>query len=140
MTEDVVERLRALYTREDPKNPGVDKRFLDGVVVVSPRLLEKAVAEIERLRAPVPHGKPEKLRIYISRKVAKIATPNKIAAHAVHAALEAFGVHPGVKVIVLDKGPTEMENMRIVIRDAGHTELEPGTLTASTNWPADSEP
>jgi PTH2 family peptidyl-tRNA hydrolase len=85
------------------------------------------------------HGKPQKLRIYINRKVADVATPNKIAAHAVHAALTAFGVHPGVKVVVLDKGPTVIKDMRVVIHDAGHTELAPGTLTAGTNWPRDSE-
>ena len=84
-----------------------------------------------------PHGKLEKLRIYINRKLD--ITPNKRAAHAVHAALQAFGVHPGVKVIVLDAGPTKIEEMRVSIRDAGHTELEPGTLTAGTNWPNDSE-
>ena len=116
-------------------------RSLHGVVVVSPRLLEAAAEAIEAAeRAQVEHGKPEKLRIYINRKLEGIISPNKRAAHAVHAALEAFGVHPGVKVIVLDKGPTEIEKMSTHIRDAGHTELEPGTLTAGTNWPADSEP
>lgn len=85
----------------------------------------------------IPHGKDEKLRIYINRKLD--ITPNKRAAHAVHAALHAFGVHPGVKVIVLDKGPTQIEKMRVAIHDAGHTELEPGTLTAGTDWPHDSE-
>lgn len=84
------------------------------------------------------HGKPEKLRIYINRNID--VTPNKRAAHAVHAALTAFGVHPGVKVIVLDAGPTKIEAMRVSIHDAGHTELEPGTLTAGTDWPEDSEP
>ena len=79
---------------------------------------------------------PEKLRIYINRNLN--ITPNKRAAHAVHAALEALGVHPGVKVIVLDAGPTKIEEMRISIRDAGHTELAPNTLTAGTNWPEDS--
>ena len=82
-------------------------------------------------------GVRDKLRIYINRGLN--ITPNKRAAHAVHAALEAFGVHPGVKVIVLDAGPTKIEEMRVSIRDAGHTELEPGTLTAGTNWPEDSE-
>lgn len=116
-------------------------RSLHGVVVVSPRLLEAAAEAIEAAeRTKVEHGKPEKLRIYINRKLEGIISPNKRAAHAVHAALEAFGVHPGVKVIVLDKGPTEIEKMSTHIRDAGHTELEPGTLTAGTNWPADSEP
>lgn len=86
-----------------------------------------------------PHGKPEKLRIYVNRKIRDTASTNKIAAHAVHAALTAFGVHPGVKVVVLDKGPTQIEKMRTVIHDAGHTELEPDTLTTGTNWPLDSE-
>lgn len=135
---DIIEKLRKLYTRDDPKNPGTNKLFLEGVIVVSPKLLEEAIAAIEAARAPVPHGKPEKLRIYVNRKITKVASTNKIAAHAVHAALEAFGVHPGVKVVVLDKGPTEIEKMRIAIHDAGHTELEPGTLTAGTNWPEDS--
>jgi PTH2 family peptidyl-tRNA hydrolase len=123
-------------------------RSLHGVVVVSPRLLEAAAEAIEAAEAATTatdrpkteHGKPEKLRIYINRKLEGIISPNKRAAHAVHAALEAFGVHPGVKVIVLDKGPTEIEKMTTHIRDAGHTELEPGTLTAGTNWPDDSQP
>ena len=84
------------------------------------------------------HGKLEKLRIYVNRKLDW--SPNKRAAHAVHAALTAFGVHPGVKVVVLDAGPTKIEEMSVAIRDAGHTELEPGTLTAGTNWPEDSAP
>lgn len=100
---------------------------------------EEAIANARLLFQP-EHGKESKLRIYINRKITSVASPNKIAAHAVHAALTAFGVHPGVKVVVLDKGPTVMEDMRVVIHDAGHTELEPGTLTASTNWPEDSEP
>lgn len=79
---------------------------------------------------------PEKLRIYINRNLD--ITPNKRAAQAVHAALKALGVHPGVKVIVLDAGPTKIEEMRISIRDAGRTELAPNTLTAGTNWPEDS--
>lgn len=112
-----------------------------GRAYVSASLLQEAADEIDRLQAALnpPHGKPEKLRIYLNRKLRDKATTNKLAAHAVHAALQAFGVHPGVKVIVLDAGPTKIEQMRVSIRDAGHTELEPGTLTAGTNWPADSE-
>lgn len=97
---------------------------------------DEAVVVAERLFVP-EHGKTKKLRIYFNRKLD--VTPNKRAAHAVHAALTAFGVHPGVKVVVLDKGPTVMEDMRVVIHDAGHTELEPGTMTAATNWPEDSD-
>ena len=75
------------------------------------------------------------LRIYLNRSLKEKATPNKLAAHAVHAALEALGVHEGFRVVVLDAGPSKIEEMRVVIHDAGHTELEPGTLTAGTNWP-----
>lgn len=58
----------------------------------------------------------------------------KAAAHAVHAALTAAGVHPNIPVIVLGSKPRDIEKMRTHIRDAGHTELEPGTLTAGTEW------
>lgn len=127
MTDDIVRRLRSIY------------QTTEKTVEVSPELLKEAAKAIEELRRPVPHGKPEKLRIYINRKLDGVISPNKRAAHAVHAALVAFGVHPGVKVIVLDKGPTVIEEMHTVIRDAGHTELAPGTLTAGTDWPGDSE-
>ncbi len=90
-------------------------------------------------RGPTDTSPDRKLRIYINRKLSDIISPNKRAAHAVHAALSVFGVHPNTKVIVLDKGPTEIAKMRTVIHDAGHTELEPGTLTAGTNWPEDSD-
>lgn len=99
--------------------------------------IDDALKNAERLFKP-KHGKESKLRIYINRKLD--ISENKRAAHAVHAALVAFGVHPGIKVVVLDKGPTVIEDMRVVIHDAGHTELAPGTLTAGTNWPEDSEP
>ena len=89
---------------------------------------------------PTSVSADRKLRIYINRKLDGVISPNKRAAHAVHAALIAFGVHPDSKVVVLDKGPTVIESMRVVVHDAGHTELEPGTLTAGTNWPDDSEP
>lgn len=90
-------------------------------------------------RGPSDLGPERKLRIYINRKLDDVISPNKRAAHAVHAALIAFGVHPNTKVVVLDKGPTVIETMRTVVHDAGHTELEPGTLTAGTNWPGDSD-
>lgn len=58
----------------------------------------------------------------------------KLAAHAVHAALKAFGVHPGIPVVVLGGKPRDIEKMRSHIHDAGHTELEPGTLTCGTDY------
>jgi PTH2 family peptidyl-tRNA hydrolase len=102
--------------------------------------LRNALSVSLAIRGPSDLSPERKLRIYINRKIVGVATPNKIAAHAVHAALIAFGVHPNTKVIVLDKGPTVIEEMRVAVHDAGHTELEPGTLTAGTNWPDDSEP
>lgn len=73
-----------------------------------------------------------KIRIYLNTH-AKMSR-GKAAAHAVHAALNAFGVHPGHPVVVLGAKPQDIEHMRTVIRDAGHTELEPGTLTAGTDF------
>lgn len=58
----------------------------------------------------------------------------KYAAQAVHAALLAVGAHPGGPVIVLGGNPEEIEEMRVQVRDAGRTELEPGTLTAGTDF------
>lgn len=84
-----------------------------------------------------PQDRPQaKMRIYMNRN--NDWTPNKRAAHAVHAALIAVGAHPDCKVVVLDKGPTKIKDMDTVVHDAGHTELDPGTLTAGTNWPEDS--
>ena len=79
-----------------------------------------------------------KMRIYINSDLKKIATPNKLAAHAAHAALVAVGAHPDYKVIVLDARPNKIREMTTVIHDAGHTQLAPGTMTAGTNWPEDS--
>lgn len=58
----------------------------------------------------------------------------KYAAQAVHAALLALGVHPDVPVIVLGGSPDEISQMRTTVHDAGRTEVEPGTLTAGTDW------
>ncbi|EPD84175.1 MULTISPECIES: hypothetical protein [Microbacterium] len=73
-----------------------------------------------------------KIRIYLNTS-AKMSR-GKAAAHAVHAALTAFDIHPGHPVVVLGAKPQDIEQMRTVIRDAGRTELEPGTLTAGTDY------
>ncbi len=54
---------------------------------------------------------------------------HKAAAQAVHAALYAFGIPHG-RVVVLGGRPDEVEAMDVQIRDAGLTEVTPGTLTA----------
>ncbi len=67
------------------------------------------------------------IRIYMNRNVEM--TRGKFAAQAVHAALDAMGVNHS-RVIVLMGSPTKIRTMPVQIHDAGHTELEPGTLTA----------
>jgi PTH2 family peptidyl-tRNA hydrolase len=56
-------------------------------------------------------------------------TRGKACAQAVHAALIAFDIPHG-RVVVLGGKPAELEAMSVQVRDAGRTELEPGTLTA----------
>lgn len=78
-----------------------------------------------------------KVRIFLNTNANM--TRGKAAAHAVHAALLAFGVHPDVPVVVLGGKPADIEMMRTVVRDAGRTELEPGTLTAGTDYAPSDE-
>lgn len=58
----------------------------------------------------------------------------KFAAQAVHAALLAVGAHPHVPVIVLGAKRADIEKLRVKVRDAGRTEIAPGSLTAGTDW------
>jgi len=83
----------------------------------------------------------DKIVIYMNDSLGKRWSRGKYAAHAVHAALEAFGVHPGLPVVVLGSKPRAIKRMRVFIRDEGRTELEPGTLTAGTDYnPPSSRP
>jgi PTH2 family peptidyl-tRNA hydrolase len=74
----------------------------------------------------------DKLRIFVNSN-AKMSR-GKYAAQAVHAALLAVGAHPGVAVVVLGANKGQIEKLPIVVRDAGLTELDPGTVTAGTDW------
>lgn len=58
----------------------------------------------------------------------------KMAAHVAHTVLTAAGIHPDVPIVVLGAKPRVIEEMATHIRDEGRTELEPGTLTAGTDY------
>lgn len=73
-----------------------------------------------------------KMRIFVNSDVKM--SRGKYAAQAVHAALLAVGAHPGVPVVVLGARASDIEQTQVQVRDAGRTEVEPGTLTAGTDW------
>ena len=79
-----------------------------------------------RPRLPQPTGAPE-LRILLNGDVTM--SRGKACAQAVHAALRAFDVPHG-RVVVLNGTADEVAAMDVVIRDAGLTEVQPGTMTA----------
>lgn len=71
----------------------------------------------------------EPLRIWWNKNLHGKITPMKLAAHAAHAALAAYGIKYTHPIVVLAAGKAKIEAMPITIHDAGYTELEPGTLT-----------
>lgn len=75
---------------------------------------------------PDQGGSPE-VRILLNRDVPM--SRGKACAQAVHAALRAFDVPHG-RVVVLGGSREDVATMAVVVRDAGLTEVEPGTLTA----------
>jgi peptidyl-tRNA hydrolase, PTH2 family len=79
-----------------------------------------------RPRLPQPTGAPE-VRILLNGDITM--SRGKACAQAVHAALRAFDVPHG-RVVVLNGTVEEVAEMAVVIRDAGLTEVAPGTLTA----------
>jgi PTH2 family peptidyl-tRNA hydrolase len=70
------------------------------------------------------------VRILLNKNVEM--SRGKACAQAVHAALDAFGVAHG-RVVVLHGKPDEVAAMDHVIRDAGRTEVAPGTMTAGAS-------
>ena len=75
---------------------------------------------------PQPTGAPE-VRILLNGDITM--SRGKACAQAVHAALRAFDVPHG-RVVVLNGTAEDVAAMAVVIRDAGLTEVEPGTMTA----------
>ena len=71
----------------------------------------------------------EPLRIWWNKNLDGKISRGKLAAHAAHAALAAYGIKYTHAIVVLAAGKGKIEAMPINIRDAGHTELEEGTLT-----------
>lgn len=67
------------------------------------------------------------MTILINRNISM--SPGKLAAQAVHAALTYHGIDHGA-VRVLMASPSKILDCKVQIRDAGKTELKPGTLTA----------
>lgn len=68
----------------------------------------------------------ERLTILANSNVSR----GKFAAAAVHAALNHYGVPHGA-IVVLGARPGQIEEQcDLVIHDAGHTEVKPGTITA----------
>lgn len=72
----------------------------------------------------------EEVRVLINDNVKM--TSGKRAAQAVHAALFAYGIPHG-RVVVLGGKPRELLEMQVQVRDAGRTEIAPGTMTAGAS-------
>lgn len=73
----------------------------------------------------------ERIRILVNDNVKM--SPKKLAAQAVHAALMLYGIPHG-PVVVLGGRPGQISKLPIQVRDAGRTELTPGTLTAGAEF------
>lgn len=54
----------------------------------------------------------------------------KYAAAAVHAALAHYGIDHGAVVVLGARAKDIEEQCRVIVKDAGRTEVKPGTVTA----------
>jgi PTH2 family peptidyl-tRNA hydrolase len=54
----------------------------------------------------------------------------KFAAAAVHAALNWYGIDHGAVIVLGSKGQDIESECAVIVRDAGRTEVDPGTVTA----------
>lgn len=97
------------------------------------RTLLKKAAVASPVKISLTRG-PE-VKIVLNSNVTM--TRGKACAQAVHAALMAFDVPHG-RVVVLGGRPDEIRGMPVQVRDAGRTEIEPGTLTAGCRLVTDS--
>ena len=79
-------------------------------------------------------GRASEKRMVIRINSNATMSRGKAAAHAVHAALRLYGIEHTHPVIVIGGKPDEILAQTVHIRDAGRTELEPGTLTAGASW------
>lgn len=73
----------------------------------------------------------ERIRILVNDNVKM--SPKKLAAQAVHAALMLYGIPHG-PVVVLGGRPGQIRRLPVQVRDAGWTEVRPGTLTAGAEF------
>lgn len=92
----------------------------------------RAVLPRVEVQRPAPERRGRKLAIVVNDRVTM--TRGKYAAQAVHAALLAARVHPGGPVVVLGGSAADVAAQQHTVRDAGRTELAPGTLTAGASW------
>lgn len=72
-----------------------------------------------------PEGE-ERLTILANRDVSR----GKFAAAAVHAALNHYGIDHGAVIVLMASKAEITDQCTSVVRDAGRTEVDPGTVTA----------